>query len=463
MSIIRKCIDPWFIALIGAIGIWWLIAGSVDIPASRMESLESGGTASDWLNALSSPSREVREYAKDHMLEALAPDEIRSVAVEAAQSDDSSIRLSGLWLLGQVDVPGTGEIATDYLDSDNSQVRIAALGVLARDPLPDARSHIIELVENSDSETKTAALKALGALKNPDDLPLFISNLGASSSDVRDAAEKAIAALAEDTEVVTELLIAARSPDLGVARAALRLLGEIGGPEALDGLFGFLEGGPVALTSDAATAIGKIGGDDAKQRALEIYITADTRIRAQAARVLGALGYREAAIYLWGAVRDEMEDFWVRYHSLGALATCGDEEMASDIIEYLRRGNHDPRLVRMGLEALGGMDGEDVLDLYDSIIAGETDLDLNRAGGNTALVAVISGLGKMDNDESRQRLRSLLESTSRDNLEIIMGLIRAFGKVGTSEDIDLLSELPPEEPVLRGVVGEAIRRIESRE
>jgi len=463
MKFFCRYIDPWLALMLLAIGAWWLIAGSTVTPSAQIEVLEAGASASDWLDALGSPSREVRRYAKEHVLDALPPDALGMVALEGARSDDRSERLAGLWLLGHVDVDGAGEIARQYLNDSNAEVIIAALDVLARDPVPDARTRIIDLAENSDSETKAASLRALGALGNPDDLPLFIANLGASSSEVRNATENAIIELADDNPIVVpELLAAAHSTDLAAARGALKILGKIGGQEALDGLFEFLEYGPVALTSDAATAIGEIGGDVARERALQIFITSDTRIRAQAARALGALGYREAAVYLWGAVRDEIEDFWVRYHSLGALATCGDEEMAGYVIDYLVHGEHDPRLVRMGLEALGGMDGENVLELFDSIIAGETDLDLNQSGGNTALVAVIAGLGRMNSDESRERLRSLLESTSRDHLEIIMSLIRAFGKVGTSEDIDLLSELPQEEPVLRSVVSEAIREIEIR-
>jgi len=460
---IRKRIDPWFILLIAILAFWWIVSGTDGTPASEIRALEGSDDPALWLDALASGDRSVRNFAMGNALGAVPAERLADSAREAVASPDSGRRLAGLWVLARVGAPGSGEIAAAFLSDENSEVRRTALEVLATDPVPDAHARIVELAKDTDTEVQASAIRALARLRNPEDLSLYVSLLAKSSTLVRNAAGEGILDLAGSTsEVVPSLLAVARGPDLPAARVALELLGRIGGPEALDGLFMFLESGTPALVADAANAIAAIGGVDAEDRALEVYLNSDRSARAQAARVLGALGATEARGYLWSTAQDEGEDFWVRYWSLDALGGCADESLVADIIRFIGEPVHDPRLVRIGIEALGGIDGEEVIELYDRIIAGRVDFGLNSAGGQPALISVIRGFGRMANDTSREHLRSILDNAGPDDFEILIDAIRSLGKVGTLGDIDVLREIHRGRPILQGPIMEAISAIEER-
>jgi HEAT repeat protein len=250
--------------------------------------------------------------------------------------------------------------------------------------------------------------------------------------------------------------------DVAASREALRLIGEFGGPEALEGLFYFLDSSLTGISSEAAIAIGRIDGQEAVDRALEIFRTGRNRSRAQAARALGELRAREAANDLLTAVLNGSEDIWVRYYALEALGWCGNEGMVPQIVSIMENPDSDPRLVRIGIEALGALGGETVLEIYDRIIAGDEHFNLDRTGGQTALVSCIAGLGKMNSDESRERLRSILKSAEEDNLDVIIGVIRALGNVGTPDDIGTIRALESEIPFLGEPSDEAIGSIGTR-
>lgn len=463
MTGIFKIFDGWLLLLLFILGFWWLIAGNTGTQASEIEELSQSTDPARWLEALTSSDRTIRDYARSNMIDVLPMDALEIIAVEIFETDDPDTTPAGLWLLTHVDIPGRSDIAAEYLDDENSENRKLALSVLIDSPNTETRERIIELTDDTDRAVQAEAINALAVLKNRDDLPVFISFLGYTNATVRNASHDAILEMAESvTETVPSLFGVAYGTDPSAAREALELIGEIGDQSALNGLFDFLEVGPVALLSDASNAIAAIGGDDVSDRALDLFLNGENRQRTQAAKVLGAMGNTSAAIFLWSVVIDRTEDFWLRYNSMNALATCGDESMVEDVLMFLTETDHDPRLVRIGIETLGGLGGDRVLELYDHIIAGDLDLGLNRQGGNPALLSVITGLGKMNNDESRERLRELARISDRENFELLIDIVKAFGEAGTSDDIDLLSELEEGKPVLSGFVDIAVESIRER-
>ena len=463
MDRISKHIDGWFVLMIIVLGVWWLIAGGTVTTASKIQEL-SGSTDPDvWIEALKSDDRTIRNYARDHMSEVLTPETLETVATDIFETGDLEMSDAGLWLLTQIDVPNRAEIATGYLEDDNADIRKTALEVLVETPYPEAHDRIVELTDDPDREVQTEALRALVALSNPDDLPIFISFLGYTNATVRNEAHDAILAIADSVPgVIPSLFDVANGPELSAAREALELLGQIGGDEAIDGLFDFLYYGSVALVSDGANAISAIGGDEVSARALDLYQNGENRQRTQAAKVLGAIGVSEAAPFLWSTVTDTSRDFWLRYNSMTALATCADESMVEDLLAFIAETDHDPRLTRAGIETLGGIGGDRVIELYDLIIAHEIDFDLGGYGGDPALLSVIAGLGKMDADRSRERLHDLAATTDPDNLEFLIEITKSLGNVGTSDDIEFLIELEKGKPVLSGFVDQAVDNIRSR-
>jgi len=463
MSEFRTRLDPWIIVLAGLIAVWWVFAGSDKTPASSIDMLARSTDPKLWIEALESGDRTIRDYARENILKSLTPDALGPVAMEECKSSDASGQLAGLWVLGRVSVAGRGQLAATFLQNDNPSVLAAALRVLAEDPMPSVRDRILAFVDDPEVEVKAASLSALAALHDPNDLPLLISNLSETSASVREAARNGILNIAPYApQTVAALITAAYGSDRSAGREALQLLGDVGDPAALDALFAFVERGPVGMTGEAADAIGKIGGKRATDHALELYRNGEGQARNQAARILGAIGVVEARDYLWAVVRDDSNEFWLRYWSMDALATCGDASLVPDVIDFLDKDEPDPRLIRVGIEALGGMDGDQVIGLYDRIIAGDIDFGLNESGGHAALVSVITGLGKMNTDASRERLRSLATSTEPDSFDVVRAIAMSLGKVGTPQDIEILRDLERDRFILDRDISAAIAQIEQR-
>ncbi len=463
MDNLKKRIDPWFILLIGAIVLWMLLALNEVTPASEIRALAGSDNPSVWVTALSSDNRTVRQYARDNILDSLPTESLIEIAPQACESTDPSTCLAGLWILAHTEMDGRGAIASGFLDSDSSDIRKAALDILAVDPVPETRARVIELTSDADTGVQASGLNALSAIGNPDDLPTFYLQLGHSTSVVRQAAHDGITSMAPgNPDVIPDMLGLAMGSDLAAAREALSILGELGGQDALDGLFELLVTGPVALAPDIANAIGTIGGDEASNRALDLFINGTGRVRSQMARVLGVMEVGEASEYLWEVVTDNSQEFWLRHRSIESLGLCGDEYYVPGIIQFIADPVLDPRLVRIGVVALGGLGGDEVIETYDQIIAGELDFGLNRSGGETALLDVVRGLGNMDSDESRARLRSILENTEPDAFDILIEVLKSITKVGNRADIIIIEELIEGKPVLESFANEAIRVINER-
>ena len=463
MTTLKNRIDINLLVFLGFIIGWIILAGGVRTPASEIADLQNNPDPEKWIEALTSDDRTVRNYAKSHILEVCSEETLGPIALQIAEYDDPAKQFAALWVLARADVPGRGILAARILEDENSPLLEPALAVLAEDPVLEARGILIALTEEMDFGIRAVALEALAAIANPDDLPIFLDYIGDPITEVREAAIEGVYILAPDSpDLTAELMSIVWGSEMPASREALRLLGDLGGPESLDALFVFLDSAISVLAAEAATAIGKIGGEEAIERALEMFRTARTRSRAQAARALGELNARVARDDLIAVVLDENKDIWLRYYSMEALATCGDESLIPDLLDLMNNPDTDQRLVRTGIEALGGIGGDRVLEIYDSIISGELDFGLDQMGGQTSLVSCVMGLGKMDSDSSRERLRSILENSESDNLDIIIGVIRALGNVGTSEDIPLILGTLTDKPVLSSPVGEAIESIEFR-
>jgi len=463
----NKFIDTHLAVLIAALVLWWLLAGTGNTPAEQIYILENTVEPSAWMDALRSDDRVVRQFARDNVLEKLPVESLEPIALDAVKGDDEQQVLAGLWILAKADIESRGILAGDFIDSGSDEIVEAALDVLAVDPVPELRERLVELTENERVSTRDAALKALSAIQNPDDLSLFISHLGSTRINTRDICRIAIIALAPSTpHLLSALIGVAYDTDLFAARESIKIIGQLDDPDALDTLFDYLEFGPVGLSSEAANAIANSDDPDASDRALQLFLNAGGRTRNQAARVLGAIGNTEAQNYLWSTVTDNSEEFWLRYYSMEALGTCGTAELVPEIIEYIENVEPDDRIIRAGLESIGGMGGEDVFVIYDAIIDGEIDFGLNRSGGNQAMVSTINGLGKMTSGDAqagaRERLHSLSSTMGPGDIELIMAIVRAFGDIGTRDDFEVISELEDISPVIHGVVSEALTSIETR-
>jgi HEAT repeat protein len=129
-------------------------------------------------------------------------------------------------------------------------------------------------------------------------------------------------------------IAALQSEQVGVRRAALRVLGYVGHPGALEPIRATLRDPDFRVRDGAVMALALIDSDAAESQLLALTSDANPRIRASAVR---ALGLRErsapALAALEGALADP--DAWVRYYACQALGKLGAEHTTARLIALL--------------------------------------------------------------------------------------------------------------------------------
>jgi HEAT repeat protein len=148
---------------------------------------------------------------------------------------------------------------------------------------------------------------------------------------------------------------------------------------------------------------------------------------------------------------------------MAALAECGSTAQVPEVLQFLaQQPGEDSRLTRAAIEALGGMDGAQVLEVYDRVLRGEESFGLAGEGPDLAIIAVAAGLGHMNTENSRTRLRDLLQNASLQDTELTIQVIRSLGEVGVADDVPLLEEAKVGRLILVSPVDEAVKSIQDR-
>ncbi|QSG06133.1 HEAT repeat domain-containing protein [Halapricum desulfuricans] len=120
---------------------------------------------------------------------------------------------------------------------------------------------------------------------------------------------------------------------------AIRVVGKIGDPEALDTLLDFIDGdGDRSLQLETLRAVGAIGSDEATQTVANRLAAEDAEIRSAAARALGRIGDTRAVEPLSDVLADDSEES-VRASAAWALVQIGTER-AFEAIETNADGSY---------------------------------------------------------------------------------------------------------------------------
>jgi HEAT repeat protein len=352
-------------------------------PGLRKAALEAlgrvggGPAAQHLLDALFSRDRGLRRVAA-LALHALAPrvgaaDAEQLAAAVGAQADgaflaflrealgqeDARLRAAATWLLGLAPGAAAVPILLDALPNaaEQDQERLAlvidrlpasALPALIErllDPAPAVRLRLAEalgrrgcreavpdlmtLLKDQTGHVRAAAATALGRIGEPAAVAALAGLLGDPFPDVRAAGMDAIVAVGGADEARRGLVLALLEPgfsaaDAGLAAAAVRIAGRLGG----GGLAGRIA---LALRDDrgevrraAVEALGGIGGPAAIE-ALRVALTdEDVEVRREAVQRLGATGDAAALPLLVPMLLDD--DLWVRVRTVQALGGIAHPE-----------------------------------------------------------------------------------------------------------------------------------------
>jgi HEAT repeat protein len=198
---------------------------------------------------------------------------------------------------------------------------------------------LVAALDDDSEDVRTVAARSLAGIRDPATVEALASTLGCPS-------RWTVSMVAEDLmemgpQAVPALLDMLHSDTHATAVAAVKILGEIRDPRATVSVVILLRSSEnVNMRAQAAAALGKLGGLEART-ALETALRDPAwQVRSQAAKALGRLAAPGTAPLLARAIFDS--SWWVRVNSAEALA-----ELGRDGWEELRRLTQAPdRFVR---------------------------------------------------------------------------------------------------------------------
>ena len=253
-----------------------------------------------------------------------------------------------------------------------------------------------------------------------------------------DAADKALRVLAaggENALTRRQALSLALDPAASLRQRirALRLLGSLGDPEALDVIERLLAGETsAALLSEAAAGLGRAPRGPVTDSLLERLLAGPAGpARAGAIRALGSRGGEAEQRHLLQILLDANEDPAARSAAADALAGLGGPEVAEALARVVREG--DEALVAHALESLAAHPARDAEGLLRGMLA-----DPQLAGERR--VAILESLSA----SSPAALPLLLEYAA--------GGATAEARAAAVESLSLLDDAPGVGRALLGLV-----------
>ena len=141
---------------------------------------------------------------------------------------------------------------------------------------------------------------------------------------------------------------------------AVRVLGQVGGPQSLSTLLSVLKDDMPAMRVAAANALGDLGDATAVPPLIEALADPALLVRGAAADALGLLGDRRAVSPLGRAMdaRDVYQrgtSLWVRRHYVDALGRIGDRAALPTLLRAL--DDRDPSVAEAAVAAMEAVAG----------------------------------------------------------------------------------------------------------
>jgi len=285
----------------------------------------------------------------------------------------------------------------------------AMLGTL-RDPR--AVVPLVVMLRDSDRAVREAAIGALTAIGSPS-----VPALGLCLSDphlaVQEAASAVLASIA-DERVVPQLLAAVGNRDWIVRMHAVKALGRVKNPEAVEPLIPLLQDKVKAVREETTAALVAIG-DAAIPSLLAALADTDWLIRLHAVEALGKMKSPAAVEPLLSALFND-RDAAVREDVVRALGQIGDGRA----VEFLMIAMKEPGLRLLAVEALGQVGDPRAVPVLIKVLEGAdqpTDARVIAGCGDNwseemvTMAAAARALGALGNDAAIPSLVKALSHT----------------------------------------------------
>lgn len=277
------------------------------------------------------------------------------------------------------------------LKSPTAKTRQAAVEALGKSRRVEAVAPVSALVRDPDEKVRMEVVRALRTLRDPSGVPALVTSLQDGDPAIRD---EAISALVEvyserdrtgavgrflesfsdeyerssvppytlvDPIVYRGLAGALRDEKKNIRTDAAYAIGILGGGSAIPDLVTALQDPEADVRAAAATAIGKVGTAEEGKALVPLLADENSTVRNRALQAIGVLRVREAG----PALREMFEQNRRRElgtRCLAALSRIGDPSQA-DLFRELLYSN-DPEHRRLAVEGLGRVADPSMLDSF---------------------------------------------------------------------------------------------------
>ncbi len=272
-------------------------------------------------------------------------------ALPQVAEQDQELLVRGLDGLAAAELP----LLVARLLDPSPVVRLRLAGVLGSRGCHEAVPLLLTLLEDGIGHVRSAAAIALGRLGDPAAVSPLVGLLRDPYPDVRAAGMEAIVAIGRTGESRRSLVLTLLEPHFtaaeeGLAAAAVRITGRLGGPGLIARLGPALRDARGAVRRAAVEAIGAVGGEEAVA-ALRVALTdEDVAVRREAVLGLGATREASALPLLLPMLGDE--DLWVRVRTVQALGGIVHTEAARVLLATAAGDPPGPRRLA-AIRALG--------------------------------------------------------------------------------------------------------------
>ncbi len=338
-----------------------------------------GDPVSEHIAALKDEDWAIREEAAT-LLGGLKDPRAVPPLVSTLKDRDRSVREAAIAALTSLGEPAVMALGACLADPELS-VQEAASSVLASIADGRVRDPLIRALRTHDWIVRMHAVKALGRLQDPQSVPALIPLLQDKVKAVREEVSSALAAIGEAS--IPALLQALAHQEWLVRLHAVESLGKTRSQKAVEPLLSVIfNDGDSAVREDAVRALGDIG----HPQAVEFLFTAmkEPGLRTLAVEALGRIGDRRAVPVLMEVVTgtnppevtravagcgDQWnEEFLTRGAAVRALGAIGDEAALPALVAAL-----EPTFTRADAAAALAKFGSRVIPLLLPLLTGPRD------------------------------------------------------------------------------------------
>ncbi len=197
--------------------------------------------------------------------------------------------------------PAAVPVLLEHVEADSANLREHVIAALGNQKVTQAVPAITRVLADRSYTRRYVAAWALGEIGDPAAVPALLGALDDPDPEVRKLAVRSL--IKQNQAAVDPLIALLDKANPTAAAGAVRALGDIADPRALEALLAQAEGG---ARVEAILALGKLKNSRAESILLAALVDSDERIRMHAAMALGPLGTAAAVSPLRSALADEV-------------------------------------------------------------------------------------------------------------------------------------------------------------